>query len=146
MPAFDIACLDTLTASQTGAAMPVVNLRTGIPYRLDDDKKTPVTITLLGRASDAYRAKQRVLQERRADRQARGIILSPEEVGQEDAELLTICTVGWTIEQLDGQPFPFSAANAALLWSDPRFVALRGRAIQFLIDDGNFLPISSAVS
>jgi hypothetical protein len=50
---FDLACIDTLTRSQQCAPMEVINYRTGLPMRHADG--TPVTVTLLGRASDVYR-------------------------------------------------------------------------------------------
>lgn len=141
---FDISAFDTLTASQAGTPMPLLNLRTGAAYLRADG--SPVTITLLGRASDVYRAQQRTLQERRADRNARGITLTPDDSAQEDGQLLAACTVAWTIDEMDGQQFPFSADNARLLWTDPRFIALRDRGVRWILDDGNFMPTSSPVS
>lgn len=142
--AFDAARLDTLTMSQVGTPMPVVSPRTGIAYLRDDG--SPVTITLLGRASDVYRTQQRQLQERRADRNVRGIIATPDELAAEDAQVLAACTVTWTMDELDGRPFPFSADNARLFWSDPRFIAQRDRGIRYIVDDGNFMLPSSLAS
>ncbi len=99
MPGFDIAAIDTLNASQAWTPMPVLNLRTGAAYLRADG--SPVTITLLGRASDVDRAQQRTLQERRADRAARGIIPMPDETSQQDGQMLATSTVGWTAEQMD---------------------------------------------
>ena len=140
--AFDIACLDTYTRSQSGTDMTVTNPRSNAPMLRDDG--SPVTITLHGRASDQYREKQREIQQGRADRAARGIATNSDEIAQEDVAILIACTVTWNIDEMDGKPFPASPDNIRLLWSDHRFMGLRDRAIRHILDDGNFLPVSSA--
>jgi hypothetical protein len=144
MAGFDLSCLDTHTASQAGTPMTLVNYRTLAPMVRPDGSL--VTITMLGRASDVYRDTQRALQETRADRASRGIRPSVDETVAEDVQLLTACTVAWTIDQLDGKDFPCTPDNVRLMWNDQRFTALRDRAIRYIIDDGTFLPASPPAS
>ena len=138
---FDIASLDTLTLSERGVPMTVVNPKTAMPV-LDTAGK-PVVIMLKGRAADAFETTQEAIRQARGDRAARGIISSTAEIKEEDVRLLCALTMGWTIEQIDGQDFPFSPENARRLWSDPRWPWLKERAIQFAQGDGNFLMTSS---
>jgi hypothetical protein len=110
---FEIAALDTLTQSQIGSPMTLVNYRTGAPMMKADGSL--VTITLLGRHSDIYREQQRQMNAARADRAARNIVMSPEEISLEDGRVLAACTVAWTIDEMDGQPFPCTPENARKL-------------------------------
>lgn len=134
---FDLASLDTHTLSEAGVPMKMIHPRNRAPVVRSDGAL--VTITLLGRASDTYRAARRRIEERQAEQAARGIVPTREEQERDDIETLVSCTKDWTIEQMDGQPFPFSEANARLLWSDKRFPWLRNQAIAHMQDDGNFL-------
>jgi hypothetical protein len=135
---FDISSLDTRTRSEAGVPMIVVHPKTRGPVARADG--TTVFITLLGRCSDTYRDKQREIAERNAETAARGIRQSRDEREQDDVELLVSCTKSWTIDQMDGEGFPCTDANARRLWSDTRFLWLRDQAIAHIQTDGNFLP------
>jgi hypothetical protein len=136
---FDIASFDTRTNSQAGVPMTLISIKNRAP--IVQPAGTPVTITLFGRTSDVYRDMQRDLQEQNTDKLARGIRPNREERDQDDVELLVVCTKAWTIDQRDGQAFPFTPENARLLWSDLRFLWLRDQAVAFIQTDANFLPI-----
>ena len=71
---------------------------------------------------------QQANRDKQADRAVRGIVPTLAEIGLEDAHVVAACTVGWTIEAMDGEPFPYSPENALRLWTDKRFVALRDTA------------------
>lgn len=135
---FDLSSLDTYTEAAKGVPMPLIDLRNGNPIYNPDDGSA-VTITLLGRNSEEYRAVMRSVQKRRVERQQRGVQPSEDDIRADDFEVIVACTKGWTIRMLDGQPFPFSVENARRLWSDRRFQWLFERASMFIADDANFL-------
>jgi hypothetical protein len=134
---FDISKLDTLSLSQEGVEMPVVNPRTKEPVRGSDGKV--ITITLLGKNSDVARAAMRRISDRASERAMRGIKSTPEDRERDDTEFLASVTRHWTFTEMDGQSFPCTAENATRLWSDPRLRHLREQALGFVLDDGNFL-------
>lgn len=135
---FDISSLDIMTAQDQGAVMEVVDPRTGQVARGADGN--PVTITLLGRYSAKARDTQRKLQNRRLDQARRGRSnnMTAEEIEAEANEILVACTVAWSFDSLDGQPFPCNEANARKFWNDPRFRHIREQADTFVATEGNF--------
>lgn len=134
---FDLAKLDTLTASEAGVAMQVIHPKTKEPVKGADGEV--ITITLLGRASDAAQAAVRRARDRANERLQQGRRSTPEDAERDMIDLLVSCTKAWTFDSLDGQPFPCTPGNAELLWRDPRFRWLREQALIFIQDDGNFL-------
>ncbi len=57
----------------------------------------------------------------------------------EGTDVLTACTTGFTFDTLDGQPFPFTPANARRFWSDDRFRRWRQGAEAFYTSEANFM-------
>lgn len=135
---FDISKLDTLTRSEAGVPMPILHPRTQAPM-LDSEGK-PVTITLLGPSSEKSKALQRVLQARRAEMQAKGVIMSAEDFARERHEFLVGVTTGWTFDRLGDEPFPFTPDNSRKFWADARWEWLQADAWRFAQADGNYLP------
>jgi hypothetical protein len=135
---FDIARFDTRTRAEAGAEM--VILRPAPPYApfLDDDKK-PLSLSLKGRNSTAYKAIQRELQMRNADRSARDITRTDEDEQRDRFDVLVAVTAGWSFDQMDGQPFAFSPENVRKLWADNRWDWLQTQALNFVNAEGNFL-------
>jgi hypothetical protein len=134
---FDLATLETSTKSELGVPLEVIHPRTQTPVL--NDAGEPITITLLGRNSEAYLEEERRMRERRQERLSRGIKLVQDDFDRDEAMLLTAATTAWMFDQMDGQPFPCNRQNAMRLWSDKRFRWLRERAIRFVVEDGNFL-------
>ncbi len=137
---FDIAQLDTRTASDAGVAMPILNPRTAAPMLGADGK--PVTITLLGSASSVFKTMQRASQLRRADMTARGVKMTDEEWEAERQQFLVALTKGWTFDSMAGQPFPYSPDNARTFYADKRWEWVTNAAWRFVNEDGNYLPSS----
>lgn len=138
---FDIGRLETLTKSEQGVKMELIHpVSMSQVLRADS---APVTITLLGANSEAFREAQRQVQDRRAARVAKGAKTSSDDVRSEDFHILMACTVDWTFDQLDGQPFPYSRDNCRKFWSDRRFDWIFRAAIIFIVQEGNFLADSS---
>lgn len=143
MPEFDLASIATVRADE-GSPMPVT--RPGSRIAMLNEDKTPVTITLLGRASVPFREVLRQVQLGRAQIAQRGEQLTEDDIFLEDTNTLTACTVNWTIRSLDGAAFPCNPQNIRKLWSDTRFRSLRDDALRFIVQDANFLPESSKIS
>jgi hypothetical protein len=140
---FDFAEFDTKTRAELGAKMPLLDMRTGLPKRHPDG--TAITISLLGRQSEAFRETLHKVQQRRAaDRLAtdRYPESETERREREDREFLIACTVDWSFKVMDGQPFPCSPVNIRKLWNDPRFRTVAETAIAFIMADANFLALS----
>jgi hypothetical protein len=134
---FDIATLDTRTRSEAGVPMQILHPSTKRP--IYNDANQPVTVTLLGRNSDAYRAAQRESQSRRAAFEARGVMMTEDDYEQERQTLLCAVTVGWNFDTMDGSVFPFTPENCRRLWADRRWTWLASDAFNFVHQDGNFL-------
>jgi hypothetical protein len=137
---FDLAQIGTVRADE-GVPLVVIHPVQRRPILLDNGE--PVTVTLLGRSSEAFRDVLRSIQLRRAGVAKRGETLTDDDLFREDTDTLAACTVTWTIPTLDGQPFPFNQRNNRKLWNDARFRWLRDRALAFLMEDANFLPLAS---
>jgi hypothetical protein len=143
--AFDLAeYYDTLTLAEEGIPMTLLNLRTRQPLLNDDG--SPVTISLLGQQSKTFRALMGIVQSRRAEIGLRNQQTDTDQREREDIDFLVACTTDWTIQSLDGQPFPCTMQNIRKLWNDPRFRTLRGIALGFVMNDANFLPPSPSGS
>lgn len=135
---FDFATLDSGTRSAAGVPMTILHPATGAPV-LDSDGQ-PVTITLLGSNSDVFRDTNAMIRERRLARQARKIATTAEDIRQDEIDLLTALTKGWSFDTLDGQPLPYSSDNARRLWKDSRWEWVFDLAIVFAQTAGNFMP------
>lgn len=142
MNAFDIASLDTRTASTTGVKFPVKNPRTGQALLAQNGE--PVHILMAGRNSATFERLAQAAAERRATLAARDVMMTADEVRQERADYVAGCTLGWNIDLIDGRAFPYSEANAATLWADRRFNWLLDATWGFLINEANFLADTPA--
>jgi hypothetical protein len=106
--------------------------------------RTPMTVTLLGRTSDTFRTVLRSIQERRSEILNRREAISQDHMYKEDTDTLLACTVAWTIQKFQGkQPFPLNRTNALMIWTDPHLLWLREAALNFVVQDANFLPVVS---
>jgi hypothetical protein len=134
---FDLAALDTRTKSEAGMPMTLISPKTLSPIL--NDAGEPVTITLRGRNSAAYKAVFRTIQQRSRERANRGITPTDDEQRTDEAEFVSACTVAWTFTDLDGAPFPCTPENIHKLWNDPRFTWILEQATRFAANDGNFI-------
>lgn len=150
----DLASLDSTTASDAGAKIPI----------LHPISKEPIGIfvTILGKHSTTFRElvreriNKRIQQESLAAK--RGKILDPrtaEQVEQEALEMLVACTIGWETEiyegegkerkiketkpsiLFDGQDLPFNPQNGLLVYS--RMIWLREQVDNAIGDLENFI-------
>ena len=138
---FDLASLDILKPSEEGRVLTLRHPKTGQPFL--DDKRQPLTITLLGRWAGVVMQKADDLEARRAARPA-GFEMTKAESVASDAEYFAAATPGWSFTHLGGEEFPFTQQNAAKLYADPRFPWLRVQVAAFHQQDGNFLAMPTS--
>lgn len=137
---FDIAEFDTHTLAETGMKMPLLDLRTGLPRRRRDG--VPVTITLLGRQSDAFRDTLHKIQTARVTDRLntdKPVESDAQRREREDRDFLIACTADWSFTIMDGKPFTCTPGNIRKFWNDRRFRSLHESGIAFIMADANFL-------
>lgn len=135
---FDLAGLDTKAASEQGAVMSVFNIDGSVRR---DRTGNPVTLTLLGVDSDAYRKATRKNMNKRFARRNPGKITA-EELEVESLEVLAACTAAWSgIISRDGKDVPCNPANAKALYEAAP--ELRDQVDRFINDRANFLQTSA---
>lgn len=150
---FDIASIG-LERTESGSPWPLLHPKTKAPLLNPD--KTPITITLLGQYSEAFREDRRQCQIARGEFVDVAVKNDPKLVDKTiplprdflerwDTSLLVACTTDWSFTSMDGQPFPCTMANAARFWADSRFWRFREPAVAFIMEDGNFLAEESII-
>ena len=143
----DLSTLSTKQLSEEGSVLTLLDPRTDEPLVNPDGSS--VMITLSGMDGQRYRDHQRRIQNRRLKGLGRGkskIDLDAEEMEKEALELLAACTIGWSgIDGKDGNPLPFTTANAELLYGESW---IRIQVDQFIGDRQNFFltPAKSSSS
>ena len=133
----DITKLDTKAAANDGAKMEVLDLA-GAPV-LKSDGVTPVTITLMGKDSDAWIKFDNQVTNRRLAQGTR-MKLTAEALKADQIKELAICTVGWDGIGLGDDETPFSYEKAVELYTlSPD---IREQAKAFIEDRSNFSKAS----
>lgn len=133
----DFAALDTRSKSTTGVQFIVKDPRSGRAWK--NAAGADAFILLAGYNSSAFENAQAAANEHRAALAARDITMSRDELREERAAIVAACTMGWNFDALDGQPFDYSAENAARLWSDRRIDWLLNAAYSYILNEANFL-------
>lgn len=122
------------------------NLNTGSFLHLTDphgaplyDEGKPVGIVMCARNSVKGLAQMRANANQRMNDARRGLSSGVERNEADSTEVLVACTVSWTFDEFDGQPFAFNADNARKLWGDDRFRRWREQADDFISSEANFM-------
>lgn len=133
----DLSAFNPTPESAAGVAMPVESPVDGEPLTQADGK--PVTITLVGQDAPECLKVVRKQQARRINTAttAGRLKLTPEEVNDEQVELLAACTKGWAGIENKGEVVPFSPQAAADIYAEYRW--LREQASRFINNRANFL-------
>ena len=143
---FDLSSFDTILASDKGAEVELVHLKSGEP--------TGIFFKVLGSDSTEWRehvnerANKRLAAQFKAQRGgAKGQDIPTIEDATSDAILLlTRCTIGWRtvtadgekpVLILNGEELPFNAVNCAKIYTD--LPAVREQVDTFIGDMANFL-------
>lgn len=138
MQEFDLAALDTVTRSEQGVTMPVKQFGSDEP--LIARNGTPVTITVFGPDSPAYRNAFREQMKRRMAEKASDF--NPEKAEEATIDLLARCTISWTgVLDLEGNAIPCTPENVRKLFS--KYPVIRAQVDAFVSDRANFLLASS---
>lgn len=137
--------LNTATASNEGRAMPVLHPDDRTPLTFGKNN-APLTLTLLGKDSDAFIAADQAARNKAMATMAKGVKFSAAALDLQTCETLARCTTGWAgIPQgwIDGSdnegPAEFNFANAVALYSSPGVRWLRDQADEFVGERRNFL-------
>ncbi len=141
---FDLGAIETRKYAEQGVFFPILHSVTGEP--IVDDKGEQLKIKISG--ADASRIKTAV-EEREAARKAADATEKPPAIQsswqkreQDVIDDLVLLTEGWTDNiELDGQPFPFSKENAAVLYS--RFPEIAEQMTRKATNRLNFMPTSA---
>lgn len=120
------AKIDTKTAANEGAKMEVRDAA-GVPLTKADG--TPITITLLGRDSDAFVQQENRNTNRRLQQGPR-VKLTAEALKAEAINLLARCTKAWDFDE------PCNVDTATELYT--RFPAIKDQADEFIAERANF--------
>jgi len=136
----DLSSLDASVVSETGSIMELRHPSSGEVLQYDAvEGQKPVTLTLAGEDSEAYRRATHKSQNRRF---AKGNIskIKAEELENDMVELHAACTLAWSGIVVDGQELNCTKANAMMLYRRFRWIA--DQVSDFIRDRSNFLPPS----
>jgi len=135
----DLSQFDTVSAADRGASLQLSHPLTGAPL-VDEASKQPVTINVLGADSHKYtdllhRAKNKA--RAALAKHGKKAVRTAEETEAEELEVAVKCTVGWSYVSWQGQPLPFSEANARMLYTERPWVLEQVQ--EFMEDRTNYL-------
>lgn len=128
-------CMDTVEKSEAGITFPVLRLDTGEPLV---NGETPVTITVKGPDSAAYKRAYRETQNKRLKAVAAGLEFDDE---QAEIELLAAVTMSWTGFHDGKSEAPCTPENAALVYK--RFPVVKDQVQNRVSSRRNFIKGSS---
>lgn len=134
---FDIATVTAFDDLSRGAFLHLTH-PSGAP--IYDDAGQAVGVVLRGRNSmEGIEAARRVGNKRLSEaRRPGGAQITVESNEAMNAEVLAVCTVSWTFDQIDGKSFPCNFQNALKFWQDERFRRWRNQAEEFIDSEANF--------
>lgn len=130
----DLSSLDTRKAAGDGAKYQLRHPVEDTPITTDDGK--PVTITVIGTDSEAFRRAAQAQANSRLKHGQRSRVTA-ETVESDATDLLVACTTGWSGIVVDGKELDFSAENARALYD--RFPWIREQVSAFAAERANFL-------
>jgi len=130
----DLSSLDTSKACDEGSVMQLRHPGTGEP--LENDDKSPMTLTLLGRDSPRFKAAQNARVNRRIQTAAPGTKITAEAIDSDGVDLVVDATTGWNVT-IDGDKPEFTSASAKAAYI--RFPWMREQADAWIANRANFL-------
>lgn len=139
----DLSKYDTAKFADEGATMEVI-APDGTPAKNDDG--TPVTITVLGHDSRAYRdAANRLSRRTSVKMKAGSLEIDRVQLEADEIEKLTACTTSWHGIGLDGvAALPCTPENVKKVYT--RFAWLREQVSAFMGERANYLGGSERTS
>ena len=129
----DLSSIDTVKGANEGFDVQL--------YHPGTNEDLGVTIQVLGKDSDEFQKISRAQSKKRMERMSKGgfrnPVVSPEEVEQDNLNLLAAVSRGWNNVIVDGKPLPFSKENALMLYE--RFPWIREQIDAAIGDRANFI-------
>lgn len=142
-----LASLNTAKAANEGRILTLLHPDDRVP--LLDAKGKPLTITLLGRDSDAFIRAENAARNRTVEGVTSGAKFSAAAADVQACETLARCTVdwsgipkGWIDGSDDETPIKHSSENAVALYGNPGVSWLREQVDKFIANRANFLKAS----
>ena len=133
----DLADFD-IERAEIGETMELMFPGSSPPVPLAENGDAPITLTLRGTDSRAYRANRREMVKRRQQASARNGGQVPLEVIEaESIETVLACVVGWDNIVLDGVPVEFTPTNARRVFTRVPWAVEQAEV--FIHDRANFL-------
>lgn len=130
--------LDTVTASETGVDMPVLNPQ-GRPLLRKD--KTPMVITVYGPDSSQYRDQVREMRKRQQRRAVEGVDTTPDDDIADTVAMLARLAIRWNVQFTDGKDAPCNYETVSAFLK--AFPATRDQMDSFIGRRANFTQASS---
>ena len=133
----DLAQLDTKQAANSGRELVIVDPAT--------NRDTDIKIILAGQDSDIYQELDREASRKRFKvlKKRQELNLTPEEVEEEQLQLLVSCTLGWSGLTEGGKAIAFSAGEAKRIYQ--QYPVIRRQVVAFVGSEANFLPESPVI-
>ncbi|MNS58674.1 hypothetical protein D3C72_916010 [compost metagenome] len=145
-----LTSLNTASAANEGRVMLVLHPEDRTP--LLDEKKKPVTITLLGRDSDTFIQAENASRNRAMEQLSKNVKFSAAAAEQQTCETLARCTVDWSgipkgwIDGTDDETAAkLTEESAAALYASTGVKWLRDQVDEFVGTRANFLKRSPTI-
>ena len=135
--------LSALSLSDTPYKMPVINPKTGVVMKTNEENPREAFIMVKSISSvEANDFKRRTYEEARKSRKRKELGMPYDEVIDRTAEMLAELTTGWFLVDFNGEVIdePFSFEAAKRIYSEPPLDWLRRQVDEAVNDDANFTP------
>lgn len=130
----DLAAMDTVKGSNEGFEVRI--------YHPGTNEDLDISITVLGKDSDAFQKVSRSQNKKRMAKLQKGgfrgsASVPVEEIEQDNIDLLAACTIGWSGVIIEGKEIPFTVDNAAMVYG--RFPWIKEQVDTAIGDRANFI-------
>ncbi|MDP3417850.1 hypothetical protein [Falsiroseomonas sp.] len=143
MDSFDIADIVVEDVSTLTIRHPQTNAPTTWQMQIAGPGH-PVTLALQNEVAREQLQEQRAIEQARANgRKYKAPETDPEEDRARSMNRVARRIVGWTDVSLNGQPFPYSAENAAAIMTDPKRGWIATQVLDFFGADAAFIKRSA---
>jgi len=132
--------LSEINLSEKSGAGSVMELEHPVTGEKLMEGKKPMTITLAGTDSKAYRRKQREMQNRRLNKLSKGRKVNFGTTDDDDCELLAACTLSWDNLSDDNGKIEYSNDAAVALYLKHAWI--REQVDEFIGDRANFFTVA----
>jgi|WetSurMetagenome_2_1015567.scaffolds.fasta_scaffold82299_3 hypothetical protein len=130
----DLKQLDSVAAANEGRELIIIDPAT--------NKDTDIKIILAGMDSEIYQKLDREASRKRFKmlKKRQELNLTPEEVEEEQLQLLVSCTLGWSGMTEGGKELAFNSSEARRVYQ--QYPVIKRQVMAFVGSEANFLPES----